>query len=93
MVAEQEDKPLSVELAFYWYAHGPTKERTQWLKRLKRILVDGIRSKGWVLTGDVERATGDGHPANSWLGKLAAVIADEANINSLKNWKVWQNAE
>lgn len=84
---------LSAELSFYWYVQGPANERSKWLARLKKLLKDGVRSPGWDLTPIVERATKDRHPAKIWLGKLAAVISDEAKLYTLKNWKAWKDAK
>lgn len=91
--AGQKENDLSTELAFCWYAHGPAKERPEWLGRLKTMLKDGVRSKGWNLTSNVERAIDNGHPAKNWLGKLATVIANDAKITSLNEWKAWKDAE
>ncbi|MCH8045834.1 MAG: tetratricopeptide repeat protein [Planctomycetes bacterium] len=91
--ASEPARDLSVELGFYWYAQGPAKERSKWLARLKKLLKDGVRSPGWDLTPIVERATKDRHPAKSWLGKLAAVIGDEAKLDTLKKWKAWKDAK
>ncbi|MAG93400.1 MAG: hypothetical protein CMJ48_06590 [Planctomycetaceae bacterium] len=91
--ADESENALSAELAFCWYAHGPAKGRTQWLGRLKKMLKEGVRSPGWDLTRNVKRAVADRHPAKSWLGKLAAVIADDAKIGSLSRWKAWKDAK
>ena len=72
---------------------GSAKERSEWLGRLKKMLKDGIRSEGWDFTSIVERAKDGGHSATKWLGKLAAVIADDEEIISLNKWKTWKDAE
>ncbi|MCI5197567.1 MAG: hypothetical protein D3919_15375, partial [Candidatus Electrothrix sp. AW5] len=56
----QEKYPpdLSVELAFYRYAHC----QPQPLSPLKKLLLNGVRSLDWNLKDNVRRAEQDGHP-------------------------------
>ena len=82
---------LEAELAFYRYAHfhdGPPPP----LSRLKQLLITGARSPGWDLSINVERARTDGHPNTALLEALAAVIAEEAPIESLDGFEEWRSA-
>ncbi|MEZ6111128.1 MAG: hypothetical protein R3C99_08940 [Pirellulaceae bacterium] len=61
---------VAVELAFYWYAQGPAKERGKWLAKLKRLLVDGCGRRG-------------GTWCRTWIGPWrmrasAGILAEEA---------------
>jgi hypothetical protein len=68
-------------------AHGPASERNESLRELKKRILAGARSPGWDLKPNVARAKQDGHPAKSWLDKLAAVISDRAEPKTLDRWK------
>jgi hypothetical protein len=69
---------------FYRYAHSKDEGlQNKTLKEIKKILGDGVRSPGWDLSGNVERAVKDGHPQPEFLRKLAKVVSDEADIKSL----------
>ena len=93
-VRSQDTKDaLAVELAFYAYAHGAKDDRKKWLTRLKQLLGADIKSLGWNLEANVQRALRDKHPAKSWLKKLAAVITEGADIASLNHWKEWERLD
>ena len=83
---------LQAECWFYLYANGPADRRDEALIELKRVLADGGRSAGWDLSANIVRAIKDDHPAGDWIAKLAAVIADEAEIQSLDDWDDWAKA-
>ena len=85
-------KDLSVELAFYGYAHDLETNRSEWLRRLKKLLEEGARSPSWDLSANVERAKEDDHPEGEWLSKLADVVADKEPIDVLSDWGAWQDA-
>ena len=44
------------------------------------------------MSANIVRAIKDDHPAGDWIAKLAAVIADEAEIQSLDDWDDWAKA-
>lgn len=93
-VIRPTDKPaLSVELLFYGYVHGPVADRSAYLVRLKKLLVQGARSEKWDFSRNVERATKvDKHPARNWVAKLAAVCNGSAEIATLDKWRAWRDA-
>ena len=83
---------LAAECWFYAFAHRRANERFEALRELKRVLQAGARSPGWNLKPNIERAKGDSHPAVPWLEKLAAVISDGADIETLGGWQDWAMA-
>ena len=83
---------LVAECWFYALAHLPPERRPEAISRLKRALTEGARSPGWDLSPNVERARADGHPHAGWLGKLASVISDGADISILDAWPEWREA-
>ena len=87
-----DDDELSTELWFYLYANGPEARRQAALSAEKRLLTSGARSPGWDLGGNVARARQHGHPEAVWLPRLAAVIADEAPVETLDEWDAWKAA-
>ena len=87
-----EPSDLAAEVWFYALAHRPEEGRRQAVQSLKRLLVAGARSPTWVLEANVARAREEGHPDIDWLERLAAVIADEADIATLSDWQAWKKA-
>jgi tetratricopeptide (TPR) repeat protein len=83
---------LLLELSFYEFAHRLPLGGIVHLSKLKQLLLSGARSEGWDLSPNVARAQQDGHPFAEWLPKLAAVIADEAPVETLNDWPEWQQA-
>lgn len=86
------DRPLMVELRFYRYANGDPADREAQLATLYEKLTMGIRSPGWNLQPNIDRAIEQNHPEAAWLTKLAAVINSDAPIDSLDPWPAWQQA-
>ena len=76
---------LSVELAFYRYAHCPP----HMLTLLKQQLQSGARSIGWNLTHNVHRANADGHPYPDLLAAIAGVISDGQSVATLEQFSEW----
>ena len=90
-LADRED--LKLELLFYEYAHTEDAgERVKRLTGIKKMIVSGVRSPGWDLTQNVERAVTDGHPEPKLLAKLAKVIAEEDKAEALEAFKAWKKA-
>ena len=90
-LADRED--LKLELLFYEYAHtADTTERVKRLADIKKMIASGVRSPGWDLAQNVERAIADGHPERKLLAKLAKVIADEDKAKTLEAFKAWKKA-
>jgi tetratricopeptide (TPR) repeat protein len=83
---------VEIECSFYLFAHGTSSERPAALRKAKKLVESGIRSPGWDLSRNVERARLDGHAESAWLGKLASVINDEAEPEVLKGWPAWESA-
>ena len=59
------------------------------LKEIKNLLIEKIRSPGWNLSDNVERAIKDGHPHPDFLEKLSKVISDEIDIQELDGFEFW----
>ena len=76
---------LTVELAFYRYAHCEPFA----LPPLKQQLQAGARSLGWNLTANVQRATADQHPSPALLAAIAQVISGAQDINTLEQYPEW----
>lgn len=85
---ENEEPDLSVELAFYRYAHC----QPQPINPLKQLLLDDVRSLGWNLEDNVRRAEQDGHPNPALLTALAKVISDDDPIETLEQFPEWSEA-
>ena len=83
---------LKLECAFYLLAHGPPDQRADALRTAKALVLAGVRSPGWILSRNVERARLDGNPDADWLEILASVIADDALVSSLADWPAWSAA-
>ena len=85
---------MLLEGLFYRYAHSKEKGlQKRSLKEIKNLLKEGVRSPGWDLSDNVERAVKDGHTQPKFLDKLAKVISEELSIKELDNFKVWQEAD
>ena len=83
---------LAVECFFYLFAHGPQSGREHELGTLKWMMTEGVRSKGWDLSPNVDRAVADGHPNAEWLPRLASVITAGEDVSMLSGWPEWDNA-
>jgi tetratricopeptide (TPR) repeat protein len=93
LARDQSHTTLLLECLFYQYAHSKDEHsQKESLKEIKSLLQEGIRSPGWDLSSNVERATKDGHPHPDFLNKLAGVISEEIDIKELDNFKLWQDA-
>ena len=87
-------RSLLLEGLFYQYAHSKDKGlQKRSLKEIKNLLKEEVRSPGWDLSDNVERAVKDGHTQPKFLDKLAKVISEELSIKELDNFKVWQEAD
>lgn len=83
--------PLRLECGFYRYAHDP-KGRERSLREAKAMVDAGIRSPGWDLDQNVERAGQDGHPEPRLLATLARVVAGEERAEALAAFPAWTAA-
>jgi protein O-mannosyl-transferase len=83
---------LEAEVWFYAYAHWREDKRAEALKELKKVLTGGLRSPGWDLNPNVERARADGHPEIEWVQVLADVITKDEDMGKLDAWPEWQAA-
>ncbi|WP_413206759.1 tetratricopeptide repeat protein [Rhodospirillum sp. A1_3_36] len=82
---------LDLELSFYACAHGPDV-RLSSLGMAKKLILDGVRSPGWDLSGNTARARDDGHPWPDLLDTLAAVITEETPAEALDAFAPWREA-
>ncbi|MBF0632195.1 MAG: tetratricopeptide repeat protein [Magnetococcales bacterium] len=78
----QQEPPLQLELCYYATIHAPDRY-PEALSTLKRLIVDGVRSPGWDLSGHVAIAREHNDPRAELLAQLAAVISDGADPASL----------
>jgi|GEM_PF-6931689 len=85
------DMDLLSELWLYRFAHFPQKHPES-LGELKKLIVDGARSKGWNFAPTIERAKVEGHPDPALLQALADVIAKDAPIETLDAFEQWRQA-
>lgn len=92
LLDDVSEPQVELECAFYLFAHGTGHERAEGLKSARELIESGVRSREWDLSRNVERAQQDGHPDGAWLGKLAAVINDEAKPGVLDDWPAWRGA-
>jgi hypothetical protein len=67
---------------FYRYAHFASQYE-QADKEIIKLLKKGVRSPGWDLSPNIERAKLDGHPAPDRLEKLAKIITGDAPLDTL----------
>jgi Tfp pilus assembly protein PilF len=89
----QNPSPITeIECAFYSFAHERPEQRVAALRAVRRLVESGVRSPGWDLSRNVERAQLNGHSEGSWLSKLAAVVNGAAQPDVLKDWSAWNNA-
>ncbi|RWX43967.1 Tetratricopeptide repeat-containing protein, partial [Candidatus Electrothrix aarhusensis] len=86
----QENWPdgLSLELAFYRYAHC----QPQPITLLKKLMVDGIPSNLMNLEDNVRCAEQDGHSNPALLAALAKVISYNEPIEILEQFPEWSEA-
>jgi Tfp pilus assembly protein PilF len=70
------------ELQFYLYAHY-SERRVDALKKLRKLLCDGVRSLEFNLQHNVNRAIIDGHPDAIMLQRLADILTKDAPIGDL----------
>lgn len=88
------DNPTLLECFFYQYAHAKDENsRKLSLAKIKESIKSVVRSPGWNLQGNVNRAIKDGHPHPQFLETLAKVILDEANVKELDNFDVWTHVQ
>lgn len=85
---EAPPEPMQLELAFYRYAHVP-EDRDSGLGDLRRLIASRVRSPGFDLSANVERARTSGHPNPDLLADLAEVIADQAPASVLDQYPEW----
>jgi Tfp pilus assembly protein PilF len=80
----------SLECNFYLHAHSKeTDAQKEALKKIKELIKSGIRSDGWDLSANVERAIKDGHPEIEFIKVLAKVISAELDAKELDKFEVW----
>lgn len=93
LAEEKQALPLLAELWFYFFAHHLSVDHQRAaLCSLKQLLESGVRSPGWGLSRNVERARINAHPEIDWLDPLAKVIGGTTAISVLDDWSTWQHA-
>jgi MinD-like ATPase involved in chromosome partitioning or flagellar assembly len=92
-ISRTENSPqLLLQLHFYSYAHL-WQESPNALPSLKGLLQSGARSPNWPLDRNVAQSKSQGHPHPDLVAALAAVISDQAPIESLDAFPVWQTTQ
>jgi Tfp pilus assembly protein PilF len=82
---------LIIECHFYRYAHDKSENlQTESLAKIKELIKAGVRSPGFNLQDNVNRAIEDGHPQPKFLKKLAKVISDEIDAKELDKFAEWK---
>jgi hypothetical protein len=84
-----DQDPLRVELWFYLLAVGPIARRHEALAELAALLGAGVRSPGWDFSRLLARAREEEHLDIEWLERLASVISDGADLETLEEWEQW----
>ncbi|MBF0191838.1 MAG: tetratricopeptide repeat protein [Magnetococcales bacterium] len=79
---------LTLELWFYILAHDPKRFELA-LGRVKTMILNGIRSPGWDLRCNCQRALQDNHPEPALLTALAEVINENHGPETLERFPVW----
>jgi Tfp pilus assembly protein PilF len=69
------NEDLLLELWFYRYAHY-TEYYHEAKNKIEELLDKGVRSPGWDLAANVERAIKDGHPEPDELKRFAKMISE-----------------
>ena len=85
------ERALQCELHFYACAHAWQRWPNS-LAELKRLLLEGAKSEGWLLEENVNVATRRGHPAPEFLAALARVVSGQALVEILDEFPAWQDA-
>ncbi len=79
------EESLKLECHFYLYAHSEQPElREKNLQEVMTLLEKGVRSPGWDLSGNVQRAIEDGHPEPERLKLIAEIIAEKVPLEELQ---------
>ncbi len=87
----KDNDALILECRFYQYAHAEGEiMRNESLAEIKKLIKTGIRSTGWDLADNVNRAIKDKHPHPDFLKALAKAIADEMDSKELNEFDVWK---
>jgi hypothetical protein len=73
---------LRLELSFYRLAHLAEVWPAE-LGVLKSLLINGVRSRGWNFSENINRVRQTGQPNVELLQAIADVIADKSSIETL----------
>ncbi len=86
-----KDEELILELWFYSYAHkDEAADRSNALMEIKKLVVKGVRSVGFDMTANVERARADDHPSLELLVDLERVISSGKDAKDLEKYDEWK---
>jgi len=80
-----------LELLFYRAAHEPSAWPAV-LQDIASSLERGVRSKGWPLQANADRAEADRHPSPQLIRQLARVISAQAALETLREFPEWPSA-
>lgn len=74
LVADVPQSPISAECWFYLYANGPVESRDHARDQLETLLDGGVRSRGWSVSANVDRARSERHPEVERVERLGAAL-------------------
>ncbi len=84
---------LIIELWFYHYAHKEDEEdQKNALQEIKILITQNVRSRGFSMKANVQRATDDGHHNPKLLSDLERVIYDKKDAKDLEKYEEWKQA-
>lgn len=89
-VAEKSDnRILQLEVLFYLFAHHPKDADAEYLKKIKPLIDDGIRSPDWDLSPTVRCAERLGHVHRHLVQALGDVISKLSDPARLREFDAW----
>ncbi len=92
LIGDRQD--LLLECLFYEYAHNEKEaEKKLRLIEIKKLVISGVKSPDWDLSGNVVSALKVEFSEPEFLDTLAKVIADKVDVKELEKFEVWKNVD
>jgi len=88
LLTVDSEQSIELEAWFYCFAHI-VERRADALTHLRSLIDAGVRSPGWDLSCNVERAARDEHPDRELVACLADVISGKTDASSLSRFPAW----
>ncbi|UHC20422.1 SIR2 family protein (plasmid) [Methylobacterium currus] len=83
---------VKLECAFYLYALDESCSNSDYLKKIKYFIENGVRSYDWDLRPTIDTAKAEGRPV-FLLNALAGVITHNEDANGLIEFSAWKDLE